>query len=286
MNAERAARGANCRQRFVSMLKCGVWRTDSQREIQQGLRCCAAKLAYVWIDVVSASSLSHNDAHRPWHLQQSVCRRLWGRCQSRLARPGGTEAHGFRLRNELASLDSSVIDPCPSIYDTVAKTLKIRRKTIMANDLGHHDHELFVRPADEGLSLVTCLKDNTVYPVAKNQSVPRATDRDLKKREATRFRGTRTRKSCSRELRRVRMGVAGLKRVIEFLNSHFRLAAATISAIYKDRGAAELLLKVPMRKPKIDTVADTSATAVKAGVQRTWLTMLILRLMQRDSQWT
>ena len=117
LNAERHARGVICWQQFVSMLFCQLGRAHSLREIEQGLRSCEGKLSHLGIEVLGRSSVSYVNEHRPWQLYQNLFHLLFGRFQSQLALPGGKKVKKFRFKNKLASLDSSVIDLCLSMYD-------------------------------------------------------------------------------------------------------------------------------------------------------------------------
>ena len=322
LNAERHARGVSCWQQFVSMIFCQLGRAHSLREIEQGLRSCEGKLSHLGIEVVGRSSLSYVNGHRPWQLYQNVFHLLYARCQSQLAQPGGRKTKKFRFKNKLVSLDSSVIDLCLSMYDwakfrttkgaiklhllldhdgylpgfavittgkvhdvTVAKTLKLQPGTIIVDDRGYNDYELFGRWTDEGVYFVTRLKDNAVYRVVKNLPVPRASNSNVCKDQVIRFRGPQARKKCPHELRLVSFYDEEQKREFQFLTNNFRLAAKTIAAIYKDRWAVELFFKALKQNLKIKTFVGTSPTAVKTQVWTALITMLMLRLMQLKSRW-
>ena len=185
LNAERHARGVSCCQQFVSMISCQLGRAHSLREIKQGLRSCEGKLAHLGVEVVSRSSLSYVNGRWPWQLYQNVFHLLYARAQAQVAQPGGRKMMKFRCKNKLVSLDSAVIDLCLSMYDwakfrttqgaierhllldhdgylpsfavittgkvhdvTVAKTLKLHPGTIIVDDRGYNDYELFGRWTD------------------------------------------------------------------------------------------------------------------------------------------
>jgi hypothetical protein len=48
-SAERGAKGFTCWTQFVSMLFCQVARTDSLRDICNGLACCLGKLTHLGV---------------------------------------------------------------------------------------------------------------------------------------------------------------------------------------------------------------------------------------------
>src|SRR5260370_16294306 len=55
---------------------------------------------------------------------------------------------------------------------TVARTLKFQPGTIVVDDRGYNDYELFGSWTDQGVYFVTRLKDNAVYRVVKNLPIP------------------------------------------------------------------------------------------------------------------
>ena len=322
LNAERHSRGVSCWQQLVSMLFCQLGRAHSLREIEQGLRSCEGKLSHLGIEVLSRSSLSYVNEHRPWQLYENVFHALFARCQAQLAVLGTKRMKKFRFKNKLVSLDSSVIDLCLSMYDwakfrttkgaiklhllldhdgylpcfcvittgkvgdvTVARTLKLQPGTIIVDDRGYNDYELFGGWTDEGVYFVTRLKDNAVYRVVKNRPVSQKNDGAVRKDQIIRFTGPQAKKNCPHELRLVSFYDAEQEREFQFLTNNFALAASTIAAIYKDRWAVELFFKALKQNLKIKTFVGTTSTAVKTQVWTALIAMLMLRFMQLKSKW-
>lgn len=321
-NAERHARGVGCWQQFVSMIFCQLGRAHSLREIEQGLKSCEGKLSHLGIEALSKSTLSYINEHRPWQLYESVFHVLLQRFQAQLTLPGNKKKKKFRFKNKLVSLDSSVIDLCLKMYDwakfrttkgaiklhllldhdgylpsfcvittgkvgdvSVAQRLKFQPETIVVDDRGYNDYELFGSWTDGGVYFVTRLKDNAVYRVVKNLTVPERKSSSVVKDRIIRFTGQGARKKCPHELRLVTFYDEEQKRTFEFLTNNFKLAAATIAAIYKDRWAVELFFKALKQNLKIKTFVGTSSNAVKTQVWTALITMLMLRFMQLKSKW-
>lgn len=321
LNAERHARGVSCWQQFVSMLFCQLGRAHSLREIEQGLRSCEGKLSHLGIEVLGRSSLSYVNEHRPWQLYQNVFHLLYARCQSQLALGGGP-GKKFRFKNKLVSLDSSVIDLCLKMYDwakfrttkgaiklhllldhdgylpcfavittgkvhdvTVARTLKLQPGTILVDDRGYNDYELFGRWTDQGVYFVTRLKDNAVYRVVRKLPLPGQAGSAVRNDQVIRFTGPQAKSRCPHELRLVTFYDAEQQREFRFLTNNFKLAASTIAAIYKDRWAVELFFKALKQNLKVKTFVGTSPTAVKTQVWTALIAMLMLRFMQLKARW-
>ena len=71
--AERNAKGFTCWTQFVSMLFCQAARTDSLREICNGLACCLGKLAHLGVsEAPNKSTLSYANGHRPAEFFEDV----------------------------------------------------------------------------------------------------------------------------------------------------------------------------------------------------------------------
>ncbi len=321
LSAERHARGVSCWQQFVSMLFCQLGRAHSLREIEQGLKSCEGKLSHLGIAPVARSSLSYANAQRPWQLYREVFFLMLQRCQGQLALGGGRRKR-FRFKNKLVSLDSSVIDLCLKLYDwakfrrtkgaiklhllldhdgylpsfcvittgkvadvTVARTLKLQPGTIVVDDRGYNDYELFGCWSEQQVYFVTRLKDNALYRVVKNLPRSEKSESPVRKDQIIRFTGVNAPQRCAYEMRLVTFYDHEQQRTFQFLTNHFTLAATTIAAIYKDRWAVELFFKALKQNLKIKTFVGTSPNAVKIQVWTALIAMLLLRFLQLKSTW-
>jgi hypothetical protein len=68
------------------------------------------------------------------------------------------------------------------------------------------------------------------------------------------------------------------------LTNHFKLAAATIAAIYKERWQIELFFKLLKQQLKIKTFVGTSANAVRIQIWTALIAVLVIRYLQFRSQ--
>jgi hypothetical protein len=316
VNAERHARGASCWQQFVAMLFCQLGRAHSLREIEQGLKSCEGKLAHLGIEPLARSSLSYMNTHRPWQLYKAVFFDLLAHCQRQ-----GNWRHKFRFKNKLVSLDSSVIDLCLQLFDwakfrrtkgavklhllldhdgylpafavitpgnvhdvRVARTLKLQPGTIIVDDRGYNDYELFAAWSAQGVYFVTRMKDNALYRVIERRAIP-AGRTHIRKDQIIRLSGAGAGEKCPHALRRVEVWNEEKQEVLVFLTNHLGLAAATIAAIYKDRWSVELFFKAIKTNLKVKTFVGVSANAVKIQLWTALIAMLILRFLQLKSRW-
>ena len=95
---------------FVAMGMAQLSGRCSLRDIVSNLSAQSRKLCHLGVREVSRSSLARVNAEKPWELYRDLFGALLARC--RPASPG----HGFRFKNPLYSLDSTVIDLCLSMF--------------------------------------------------------------------------------------------------------------------------------------------------------------------------
>jgi hypothetical protein len=314
--SERHARGFTSWSQFVSMMFCQLGRANSLREISGGLRSCEGKLKHLGISAPSHSTLAYANEHRPWELYQEIFLKLLDRCQSQC---NIGKKKRFRFKNKLISLDSSVIDLCLAMYDwahfrrakgaiklhllldhdgylpsfaiitdgkgsdiKVARQFKFELDTIVVDDRGYNDYELFGRWTTQGVYFVTRMKENAVFEVIKENKVPQ--NRHILKDEIIELRGLKAFEKCPHPLRRIEFYDPVKKEILVFLTNHLKLGASTIAAIYKDRWQIELFFKAIKQNLKIKTFVGTSANAVKIQIWTALIAMLVLRFLQLRSQ--
>ena len=313
--SERHARGFSSWSQFVAMLFCQLGHAFSLREISGGLRSCEGKLKHLGISAPPRSTLAYANEHRPWELYQLIFLTLLDRCHSQV----NPKKRKFRFKNPLVSLDSSFIDLCLEIFDwahyrrtkgavklhllldhdgylpsfavitdgkvsdiEVARQIKFDANTIVVDDRGYNDYELFGKWTFESVYFVTRMKDNAAYQVVKENAVN--TNRHILKDEIIKLSGPGAAEKCPYKLRRIEFYNDEKQEILVFLTNHLKLAASTIAAIYKDRWQIELFFKALKQNLKIKTFVGTSANAVKIQIWTALIAMLILRFLQLRSQ--
>ena len=313
--SERHARGFTSWSHFVSMLFCQLGRAHSLREISGGLRSCEGKLKHLGISSPSHSTLSYANEHRPWELYQRIFLKLSERCRLQ----GIPWKKKFRFNHKLVSIDSSVIDLCISMYDwahfrrtkgaiklhllldhdgylpsfaiitegnvsdvTVARQFAFDPGTIVVDDRGYTDYELFGRWTAQGVYFVTRMKENAVYEVVRENRVPQ--NRHILTDTVIELRGLKASDKCPYPLRRIELYHPEKQEILVFLTNHMTLGATTVAAIYKDRWQIELFFKAIKQNLKIKTFVGTSANAVKIQIWTALIVMLLLRFLQLSSK--
>jgi hypothetical protein len=312
--AERHAKGFTSWSQFVAMLFCQLGRAHSLREISGGLRSCEGKLKHLGITAPSHSTLAYANEHRPWELYQHVFLNLFDRCRVEVV---GKKK--FRFKNKLISMDSSIIDLCLGMFDwahfrrtkgaiklhllldhdgylpsfavvtegnvsdvRVARQFRFDPGTIVIDDRGYNDYELFGRWTAQGVYVVTRMKENAQYEVVGDKEVPQ--NRNILKDELIELRGIKALEKCPYPLRRIEFYDPEKEEILVFLTNHLTLGATTIAAIYKDRWQIELFFKALKQNLKIKTFVGTSPNAVKIQIWTALIVMLILRFLQLRSK--
>jgi hypothetical protein len=313
--AEHRTKGLSSWSQCVAMLFCQLGRAHSLREIEGGLRSCEGKLAHLGIEAPARSSLSYANAHRPWELFQRVFFNLFETVAAKVA----SRKRKFRFKNKLVSLDSTVIDLCVSMYDwakfqrtkgavklhlvldhdgylpcfgvvtdgkvhdvKVAHQIGFAPGTIVVDDRGYNDYELFAKWTEADIFFVTRMKANAQYDVIEQRPVP--SNPNILSDEVICLTGVRAAEKCPHFLRRIEAVREDTGEVLVFLTNHPNLGASTVAAIYKERWQIELFFKALKQNLKIKTFVGTSANAVKTQIWTALICMLLLRYLQLSSR--
>ena len=313
--AQHRSKGLSSWTQFVAMLFCQLGRAHSLREIEGGLKSCEGKLVHLGIEAPVRSSLSYANAHRPWGLFEQVFHGLYAKVSSAFR-----GKRKFRFKNKLVSIDASTIELCMSMYDwakygrtkgavklhlvldhdgylpsfaliTEGKVADVKAAhridfapgTIVVQDRGYTDYELYARWTERGVYFVSRLRDNAVYEVVEERALVRGSN--VLRDQIIRLSSDHGAARCPHLLRRVEVQREDSGQVLVFVTNHHRLAATTVSAIYKDRWQIELFFKALKQNLKIKTFVGTSANAVHTQIWTALIAMLLLRYLQFSSRY-
>jgi hypothetical protein len=315
--AEYAAKGFTSWSQFVSMLFCQLAGADSLREICTGLGCCLGKLRHLGIkEAPNKSTLSYANAHRPAAMFEDLFMKTLGRFRSLGAL--GSGRHKFRFKNQLYSMDSTLISLCLSMFPwakyrrakggvkahvlishndympsfvhisdgkkadvKVARLLDMRPDSIVAMDRAYNDYQLFSDWTDKGIFFVTRRKSNAIFEVMQERNVPQ--NRNIVADQVIKLTGT-VGKKCLHLLRVVTVWDEENHRYIELLTNHLDFGATTISAIYKDRWQIELFFKALKQNLKVKTFVGTTENALRIQIWTALIALLLIKWMKHQSK--
>lgn len=315
--ADRAAKGFSCWDHFVAMLFCQMGSAHSLREICGGLATALGKLVHLGIRrTPTRSTLAYANAHRPWHLYETLFYQVLTRCQA----VATTKRRRFRFKHPLRTLDTTIIELCAAVFDwarfqrtkgaiklhlqldhqgclpcwalvtdgdtndvRVAQRLTFAPGTIVAIDRGYLDYALYHRWTVADVGFVTRSRTNMLYEVLERRPVP--TRGSVLTDEVIRLTGLHAADRCPVPLRLVTIWDETQQRRLTFLTNLMHLAASTIAAIYQERWQIELLFKALKQHLKIKTFVGTSENAVQVQIWIALIAMLLLKFLQLKSTW-
>jgi hypothetical protein len=316
--AERRAKGFTCWTQMVAMLFCHLAHADSLREICGGLACCQGKLRHLGIGKApNKSTLSYANQHRPAELFEELFWTMTHRF--RALGSLGSRKRKFRFKNKLLSLDSTTISLCLNLFPwakfrrakggvkvhvlldhddympsfaliteakrhdrTVARRFNLQPGSIVAFDRAYNDYTLFSQWTDNGIYFVTRLKDNAVYRIVENRSVPQ--NRNILADQIIQLTGHKAEDKCPHQLRRVVVWDEANNRIISLLTNHLTFGATTISDIYKDRWEIEIFFKTLKQHLKIKTFIGTSENALRIQIWTALIALLLLKYLHHLSK--
>ena len=313
--AERHARGFDCWTQFIAMLFCQLGRAQSLREICGGLAASEGKLKHLGVgNVPKRSTLAYANQHRPWELFQTVFEQLLEKCQV-LAQG---QRRKFRFHNPLVSIDGSVIELCLTSFNwasyqrekgaaklhlvldhdgylprfavitegkasdlAMARQMEFAPGTILVFDRGYQDYRWFERLTSGRVYFVTRLRCHARYRVVKRLPVVGGSgvvwDR-IVRLGAQRYR-------MNIDLRLIKVKDPQTDKAIVIVTNNFRLAASTISAVYRDRWQIEMFFRALKQNLRVKTFVGTSANAVRVQIWTALIAMLVLKYLQLRSQY-
>jgi hypothetical protein len=305
--SERHARGFRSWDQFVAMLFCQLGRAQSLREICGGLASCQNRLVHLGTQTPKRSTLAYANQHRCWQLFAVVFDQMLDRCRQ-VAGP-----RKFRFKNKLLSLDSTLIELCSEVFHwapyqrtkgaiklhftldhdgylptvvvmtdgnhsdlPVARQWEFAPGTILVFDRGYIHSGWFEQLTRSGVFFVTRTRANMVFETLQQRPVPEGS-RILADR-VIRPAGKRT-KHYPQPLRCILVQTDD-GRVLELLTNHFKLAASTVAAIYKDRWQIELFFKALKQNLRIKSFVGTSPNALLVQIWTALIAMLMLKYLQ------
>ncbi len=277
----------------------------SLRDIVSNLRAQASALYHLGTAGIARSTLARVNEQQPYTLYEALFGKLYARCGK--VSPG----HGFRFKHKLYSIDASVIDLSLAIFPwaqfrrrdgalklhvgldhdgcipafmtltdgKVHEVNEARKRrfpvgSILVMDKAYLDYGWYKSLTEQGVFFVTRARKNMRYRVVERRAVDTSTG--LKVDQVICLTGQRAQKEELPPVRRIRYRDPESGQEYVFLTNHFRLAAATIAAVYKQRWQIELFFKWIKQNLKIKAFLGTSKNAVMTQI---WVAMCVYLML-------
>lgn len=304
---------------LVSMLFCQFAKSQSVRDISNGLKSATGNLNHLGIQKApSKSTISYQNKNRDWKL----FREYYYKLLSQLGQQMNVKQSRFRIKSKIFLLDSSTISLCLSLFDWAKyKTAKgaVKMHTLLdydgnlpayvnitdgktADNKGAYDVPLLANSvivADRyynDFSLLNVWDSNSVYFVVRHKEnlqfktireieQPDNRHQNILKDEIIELTGVKTRNKYPEMLRRVVIWDDEHKQAIELITNQMTWVANTISKLYKSRWQIEIFFREIKQLLHIKSFIGTSENAVMIQIWTALITILILKYLKALSKY-
>ena len=302
---------------FIGMSMSQLSGRQSLRDIESNLEAQQGKLYHLGAKRIARSTLARLNENQPASLYESVFYTLLNRCKKQPSQ------HKFRFKNPLYSLDASAIELSLKLFpwaahrtDTANVKLSVglnhgnmlpefvalsdgnendmiegrkfafTKGSIVAFDKGYVDYQWFGQLTGQGVSFVTRLRPKAVYEVLEHRPVIQS--KGIISDQIIQLNSTHALKRGAPKLRRVEYVDKESDKIYIFLTNNFKLCAATIAAIYKDRWQVELFFKALKQNLKIKAFVGLSRNAILTQIWIAMITYLLLAFVRHSAKagWT
>ncbi len=307
-------KGYNSWTHLVAMLFCQFAKSQSVRDISNGLRSATGNLNHMGVEKApSKSSISYQNKNRNWELFRDYYYQLLGS----LGQQTGFKQVKFRIKSKIFFLDATTISLCLSIFDwakyktakgavkmhtlldfdgnlpsyvniTDGKTadnkgayeIPLLKGSVIVADRFYNDFYLLNLWDSKGVYFVVRHKDNIQYKVVKENELPKNRHQHILKDEIIVLKNSTSRKKYPKKLRRVAVWDDVNKQVIELITNHMNWSANTIGELYKSRWNVEIFFRDIKQLLHIKSFIGTSQNAVMIQIWTALITILILKALK------
>jgi hypothetical protein len=281
---------------FVSMIFAQFSKSNSLREISNGLRSATGNLNHLGIKKApSKSSISYQNKHRDWQIFQA----FYYKMLERLSAEAGFKQLKFRIKSKIFLLDSTTITLCLKLFDWAkyrtskgaiklhtlldydgnlpsyvyvsdgkvadnkgALEISLTKNSVIVADRYYFDSYLLNKWDSNDVFFVIRTKENLKYRSLRELELPDDRHGDILKDELIELTGTNTREKYPKRLRRVAVYDEKNHQTIELITNQLSWTANTISELYRSRWQIEIFFKELKGHLKIKSFIGTSENAV------------------------
>lgn len=290
---------------FVALATAHLAGRHSLRDVVANLAAQGSRLYHLGARPVARSSLARVNEEQPFALYEALFAKLYARCLHQAPR------HGFRFKNKLYSLDSSLIDLSLKVFPWAhyalgkaamklhvgldhdgmlpgfavvteskvsdlagARRFAFPKGSITVFDKGYSDYAWLKSLDDRGVLFVTRARSNIDVTVVDEHPVRRGGNVTFDRRVT--LAGKRPREMGVKPLRLVGYICPLTGRDYVFLTNIEHLCAQTIADLYKSRWQIELFFKWLKQNLKLKGFLGTSRNAVLTQI---WAALCISLLL-------
>jgi len=313
-NTDKHQKGFTSWSHLVSMLFCHLAKSQSLRDISNGLRSATGNLNHLGnVHPPTKSNLGYQNKHRNWELFRDYYYAL----SKQLGQQAGFKQVKFRIKSKIFLLDASTISLCLSLFDwakyktkkgaiklhtlldfdgnlpayvniTDGKTadnkgayeIPLIKGSVIVADRFYNDFSLLNVWDSTGVFFVIRHKGNIKFKTIKERELPENRHPHLLKDELIKLTGTASKKKYPKPLRRVAIWDEKNEQVIEVITNHKTWCANTISELYKSRWDIEIFFRDIKQLLHIKSFIGTSQNAVMIQIWTALIAILILKYLK------
>lgn len=312
--ADKHNKGYNSWTHLVSMLFCQFAKSQSVRDISNGLRSATGNLNHLGIaKAPSKSTISYQNKHRPWGLFKDYYFLLL----ESLGQQARFKQVKFRIKSKIFLLDSTTISLCLSLFDwaryktakgavklhtlldydgnlpayvniTEGKTadnkgaydIPLLKGSVIVADRFYNDFPLLHNWDSKGVYFVIRHKENLQYTTIKENELPENRHHNILKDEIIQLSNTASLKKYPKKLRRVAVWDEVNGQTIEIITNQISWTANTIGELYKSRWQIEIFFREIKQLLHIKTFIGTTENAVMIQIWTALITILMLKALK------
>lgn len=317
--SDKHQKGFNSWSHLVSMLFCQFAKSQSVRDISNGLRSATGNLNHLgMLKSPSKSTLSYQNKNRSWELFRDYYYVLL----ESLGQQSHLKRTKFRIKSKILLLDSTVISLCLSLFDwaryktkkgavkmhtlldydghlpayvniTDGKTadnkgayqVPLLKGSVIVADRFYNDFSLLNIWDSSKVYFVVRHKDNIKFKTVKELDLPENRHQHVLKDEIIELTGINTKAKYPKKLRRVALWDDKNRQVIEVITNQMSWTANTITELYKARWEVEIFFRDIKQQLHIKSFIGTSQNAVMIQIWTALITILILKALKAQAKY-
>ncbi len=311
-------KGFNSWSHLVTMLFCQFAKSQSLRDISNGLRSATGNLNHLAMSgAPSKSTIGYQNKNRSWELFRDYYYVLLDSL--------GQQAHmkrtKFRIKSKILLLDATTISLCLNLFDwaryktkkgavkmhtlldydghlpayvniTDGKTadnkgaydIPLLKGSVIVADRFYNDFSLLNVWDSNGVHFVIRHKDNIKFRTIKELELPQDRHQHVLKDEIIELTGNKSQSKYPKTLRRVALWDEINQQTIEVITNQKSWTANTITELYKARWEVEIFFRDIKQQLHIKSFIGTSENAVMIQIWTALITILILKALKTQAK--
>lgn len=312
--SDKHQKGYNSWTHLISMLFCQFAKSQSVRDISNGLRSATGNLNHLGVQKApSKSSISYQNKHRTWELFREYYYTMF----QYLGQQANFKRVKFKIKSKIFLLDSTTISLCLSIFDwakykttkgavkmhtlldydgnlptyvniTDGKTadnkgaydIPLVRQSVIVADRFYNDFSLLNVWDSSQVFFVIRHKENIQYEKIKENELPDNRHQHILIDEIIVLKNQSSKDKYPKKLRRVVIWDDVNQQTIELITNQMTWSCNTISELYKSRWQIEIFFRDIKQLLHIKSFVGTSENAVMIQIWTALITILILKALK------